>query len=479
MIFFYLVRCKASIYRFCYGLFCDMVYMSIRVEKEYSYWVNAKNKLFWHCVEKSPLFWYNRFKGNTPPILSIIEERIEIFGELEEILQKWIGLLGYIYGSEDDNFDESVDTLILYIHNFFEEYKTFLNKNDFDLKQQEEIERVEVDIPIYKKFQEIALNVEGFYIKTPLLIENLGRESWFKRRWLRIIGTGIGLYGLNRLSKKLPTVDVVVSTSKEVASGFYSRYIEGTVKNIINTIRSDVDEETIKLHQKSLQASEESLARMVIDFTSEQSQLEKIQIDEIFDKAKLGDLSPVMPYYEKEIQSPIKNAMFGQFIRLVLIQVQKAKVDVERSLLKVDKLMQANELNFQMIAAIPTLLFCLGTYRFITRSKNYSNIHDKIRTKLRELSIILNKLNNTELGIPEFDSTFFNAIQTDRLIPCKQHGQIILLIQECINLSRYLPEYQQEPLIEDLQEIISIPHLHQKLETANRITQTYTFLQLQ
>ena len=64
---------------------------------------------------------------------------------------------------------------------------------------------------------------------------------------------------------------------------------------------------------------------MVIDFNRESSNLTEEEIESISQAAKFGDLSSIMPYYEKEMQSPMKNALFGQFVRLILIQVQKAK----------------------------------------------------------------------------------------------------------------------------------------------------------
>jgi hypothetical protein len=51
------------------------------------------------------------------------------------------------------------------------------------------------------------------------------------------------------------------------------------------------------------------------------------------------------PVYERELESPIKNALFGDLLSLLLIQVHKAKVDVARAMLALDKLMRANGAN--------------------------------------------------------------------------------------------------------------------------------------
>lgn len=65
---------------------------------------------------------------------------------------------------------------------------------------------------------------------------------------------------------------------------------------------------------------------MVLDFNQQQSQgLDPELAKQIEISARYGDLSTIMPSYEKEIEKPIKGALFGQFVRLVLIQVQKQK----------------------------------------------------------------------------------------------------------------------------------------------------------
>ena len=65
---------------------------------------------------------------------------------------------------------------------------------------------------------------------------------------------------------------------------------------------------------------------MVLDFNVQRDPNMTDQIQGIIEKeARYGDLSTIMPSYEKEIENPIKGALFGQFIRLILIQVQKQK----------------------------------------------------------------------------------------------------------------------------------------------------------
>ena len=57
--------------------------------------------------------------------------------------------------------------------------------------------------------------------------------------------------------------------------------------------------------------------------------------------------------YEQEIRTPVKSLIAGQLMEAVLIQFQKAKVDSEAALLTLDQVLQANEINFELMATIP------------------------------------------------------------------------------------------------------------------------------
>jgi hypothetical protein len=51
-------------------------------------------------------------------------------------------------------------------------------------------------------------------------------------------------------------------------------------------------------------------------------------------------------------QSPVKNAIRGDLIRTLLIQVQKTKVDVDLAMAALDKLLKSNELNFAFLGKL-------------------------------------------------------------------------------------------------------------------------------
>jgi hypothetical protein len=113
------------------------------------------------------------------------------------------------------------------------------------------------------------------------------------------------------------------------------------------------------------------------------------------DTLKTGDISSVMPYYEKEIQAPIYGALRGDLIELLLIQIQRAKSDVAMSLSAVDKLVSANEINFQVLSAIPAglVLYWAGSfmYSYVTNRNPNGSASKGLRFHLGKALITVGK----------------------------------------------------------------------------------------
>jgi nuclear-control-of-ATPase protein 2 len=55
-----------------------------------------------------------------------------------------------------------------------------------------------------------------------------------------------------------------------------------------------------------------------------------VQIAELTQRIREGDLTPVLRVYEEEIKQPIRSAVTGSLVRSLLIQVQKMKVCIRR-----------------------------------------------------------------------------------------------------------------------------------------------------
>ncbi|OMH83387.1 Nuclear control of ATPase protein 2 [Zancudomyces culisetae] len=144
-----------------------------------------------------------------------------------------------------------------------------------------------------------------------------------------------------------------------------------------------------------------SLQKMTIgvlrDKYNSQGGLSIEQQQEIFKQVQSGDMSSIMGIYEDEIKHPLKNAIFGDLVRLMLIQVQHANVTVQSALAALDKLLRSNELNFVVLAVAPaTAIFYLSMRAFSKFIRDSSDIrNDKslvyLKLVMRDIEVLLNK----------------------------------------------------------------------------------------
>lgn len=150
---------------------------------------------------------------------------------------------------------------------------------------------------------------------------------------------------------------------------FWTNWVLEPVKKLIGTIRHDEHSEIAIQSRDSLRADRESLERMVIDFALQHPEgsntnFTEGQIAEIKAKVKEGDLTPVLKAYEREMQSPIKNAIMGDLIRTLLIQIQKTKVDVEVAIGGIDSILKSQELLFGFVGIAPGVLISYALFQW-------------------------------------------------------------------------------------------------------------------
>jgi len=65
---------------------------------------------------------------------------------------------------------------------------------------------------------------------------------------------------------------------------------------------------------------------MSLALAKEQLHYSPDQLEQLSQRIKVGDLTPILKLYEDDIRSPLKSAVTGTLLRTVFIQVQKAKV---------------------------------------------------------------------------------------------------------------------------------------------------------
>ncbi|EXJ68771.1 uncharacterized protein A1O5_07702 [Cladophialophora psammophila CBS 110553] len=198
-----------------------------------------------------------------------------------------------------------------------------------------------------------------------------GKPSRLVRYWIPAVGLLLSGSTLLRIlvNRKAEIVQWFRDLGQTTVD-FWTNWVIEPTKKLIGTIRHDEQSEIAIQSRDSLRADRESLERMVVDFAIQHPEktgtnFTEAQIAEIRRKVKEGDLTPVLRAYEREMQSPIKNAIMGDLVRTLLIQVQKTKVDVEVAIGGIDSLLKSQELLFGFVGIAPGVLISYFLFQWL------------------------------------------------------------------------------------------------------------------
>jgi nuclear-control-of-ATPase protein 2 len=157
-------------------------------------------------------------------------------------------------------------------------------------------------------------------------LKQYGRPSRFTRLWFGYLFLPPALFfAATAIARNKDWMKEQLANAKETIKGFVVQWVWEPIEDIAETMRGggkglDVSPETVK-------ADRESLERMVLDLGRDYYRItDSSSLEALKKQVESGDLSAVLKVYEQEMQSPIKNALAGNLIRTLLIQVQKTKV---------------------------------------------------------------------------------------------------------------------------------------------------------
>ncbi|KAJ3410587.1 Nuclear control of ATPase protein 2 [Chytridiales sp. JEL 0842] len=292
------------------------------------------------------------------------------------------------------------------------------------------------------------------------LSTQLGPPSAFTRLWLPTTLTLLTTYTLSKsYSINAAYISRVSRELVSTLSDFGRNWILEPLYGIYNTVRHK-ERRLALMGSQSLHSDLESLERMVVDFAKDHGVAD---LESVRSGVGRGDMTAVMQTYESEMKKPFVGTLKGDLVRAVLIQVQKAKVDLELAMSALDQLLRSNELNFAFLAVIPSLLvaYFAGSYlqNLWKRRKGFgkSRKFEVIRFSLREIEKLLNKSASVKLT----------------------HTQIGLLLCELHSLKhsiKHIPQKYRVPFAEDLDELGSYSMtVAQRLSTVQRMGRLYPF----
>lgn len=164
-----------------------------------------------------------------------------------------------------------------------------------------------------------------------------------RKRWPElVIGTGVGLVMLRqfRLGKDqlLTFCRTSYRDSVIAARRFLDEYITVPATAVYNELFSR--DRNSNDWAREAAATREQLDRMVATFNKQRGN-------------KVKGMDGVTKAYEDQIARPIMGVLRGDLLSAALIQVHVVKANLETELASVDAMLRANQLNLQIMAAIP------------------------------------------------------------------------------------------------------------------------------
>ncbi|PVV02915.1 hypothetical protein BB560_002615 [Smittium megazygosporum] len=245
------------------------------------------------------------------------------------------------------------------------------------------------------------------------------RPNFLTRAWIPTLAVGYSSFYFSKFV--IGNADSIVSyfyQCSDIIVNYVSRYILSPLKDAYNTIRYGTPILSV-VATDSLRSSAESLKLMSLNVLSSLQQLDQPQIDRISYEIDNGDISSIMEKYAKEIQHPIWNSLFGPLIPLILIQAQKANVDIQQALAALDKLLKSNELNFVFVSVAPAVFFLyLSSLASLNALKKYSGDIKMLRADIEAKLVMRNidyLLNKQLIPISNQDTTDFEQkIETEQ-----------------------------------------------------------------
>ncbi|KAK9324730.1 ATP synthase regulation protein NCA2-domain-containing protein [Lipomyces orientalis] len=228
-----------------------------------------------------------------------------------------------------------------------------------------------------------------------------GRPSAVTRYWPACVGA-VALSGtvLRILFNRRASIGQWLADASATAVDFWQNWVVEPAKNIVATIRHDDSAQVAIVGRKSLEADMASLERMVVDFAVDNAaapggggaSLSADDVAAIRDGVREGDVSAVLRVYERELKAPLRNAVRGELVRTLLIQIQKTKVDVEVAITGIDRLLKSQELVFGVVAALPSSVACYVAAGYARRLWSGKGV----RTRADVKATVVRTLGNVE-----------------------------------------------------------------------------------
>eukprot|EP00730_Choanoeca_flexa_P002509 TRINITY_DN11075_c0_g2_i1.p1 TRINITY_DN11075_c0_g2~~TRINITY_DN11075_c0_g2_i1.p1 ORF type:complete len:572 (+),score=154.31 TRINITY_DN11075_c0_g2_i1:140-1855(+) len=268
-------------------------------------------------------------------------------------------------------------------------------------------------------------------------------------RWPIFAGIGLGLLlttGIWRGFNMTEWLKEVTSDAKAVLINFTRERLIEPIIEMYESIRYDKEYLALQM-AKTSEAELASLQRMVTEYALDTGKATADDLADIEKCVTQGDLTVVMRDFEAGLRKPVSGVVGGHLLRTVLIQVQKAKVDMQQALSAMDKLMKSNELTFQLIALMPAVAIA---YFGVSTVWNALNGRFYRKTKASAQRV--------QLCLQEIERSIYNACVCEPEEWLQSEGELVIACLQAakeICASKQLSDEAKCELCEDLAGVLA------------------------
>lgn len=251
------------------------------------------------------------------------------------------------------------------------------------------------------------------------LSKRFARPSALRTSWIRYSATAMAVgAGMYHAWLQRDNLHVWLRSAQHWIWLTWQRYVSEPVYELYRTIRYEGSEHVVTA--ESLAVDVDSLTRMVQDW-ARQSKMTEADTHQVLQEVRAGNLERIMHVYEKLAASPLSNSLFGPLLQLLLIQIQKQRIDMSRALMALDKLMKSQELNIEVLALIPSCLLvsfvASGIAGIVMSRKKLANVHASLREQLRRVERLLNLSRSAQMNFAETGRLLLSLYGLRRLTP--------------------------------------------------------------
>lgn len=184
------------------------------------------------------------------------------------------------------------------------------------------------------------------------------------RTWPALVVYPLAALGTARaVAAHWHTLAALAADALDALRGLVVNWLYVPLVRMLQTLRLGEAERRMLVSRDTLHSDVASLERMVAALLADRG-VHGAALTDAAARVQYGDLTPVMQLYEAQIRTPLRAALAGTLVRSVLIQVQKAKVDMEIALTGIDRLLRSQELLIGALGLAPAVVLAAALVRW-------------------------------------------------------------------------------------------------------------------